>query len=327
MSRAIFISSCADPFILLLCVKFFQERFYEEVDKCYINVNNHAQVPKEVVRELLGKLSQDSKIHLIYHPQGIGNGMPVTEMVLLSQEDNILLLEDDGFIYTPGVVDGYFKKIESGETDLLGSPRYSYGEVADAAKKKYNLDYSGIGDRGFGWWPNFFFAKRTDLLKTDLDFGSKKYPKGEYFKELDHTFTEDCYTDTFTWASLQLRYMGLSIEEIPQFHASPTEMEDKRDGKMNWENNKTPSYIHGGSLSTSWNGYLSGKEPDVSNENAVRELETRISWWQICSDVIEGYEEFKKQYKLGIVTLVSKGNLNDKRIKAKYDLYRNLLKI
>ena len=264
-SRCALLSSSGDPFTLLLGVKLFKERWYDEIDRLYINYNNYVQVPNDVVKDCLSKLVEDPKIHLIYHPKGIGHGRPIIELLNVATEDLVVLLEEDFYIFESGVVDGYLKKIESGECDLLGSPRYAFGEVADAAKVKYNLDYSGIGDKGMSWWPSGFYCKREDLLKTDLDFGSTLYPKGQYFKELDHTFIEDAHTDTFAWTSLQLRYMGLKSIDIPQFHASPNEIEEFNRKELKWV--ERPKYIHAGSLSAGWSGYLSGILPDLSNEN------------------------------------------------------------
>lgn len=324
MSRSAFISASGDPFILLLLHKLFKERWYDEVNTLWIDINNHCGIPLEVIKELMGRLVDDPKVRLIYHPTGIGNGVPITEMSLISKDDHVFLLEDDFYIFTPGVVDGYFKKIESGEVDVVGSPRYSYGEVADAAKRKYNLDYSGAGDKGFGWWPAGFYCKREDLLKTDLDFGSKAYRKDEYFKELDHTFSEDCFTDTFTWASIQLRYQGLKSLDIPQYHADPFEIENKDKGEMNWVGEK-PTYIHAGSLSAGWGGYLSGQVPDLSNENAIREIETRVAWWGIAADIVEGFDDFKREYRAGIEQLIVNGKLDRDRINKKTTLYKDLM--
>lgn len=326
MNRAALLSSSGDPFILLLGIKFWKEWWYEEIDKLYINYNNHNKIPDKVVTECLSKLI-DPKVVFVFHPNGIGNGPPQVELLKICNEDLILLLEDDFFVFESGVVDNYFKKIESDETDLLGSPRYSAGEVGEAAKRKYNLDYSGIGDKGYAWWPTGFYCKREHLLKTDLDFGSKHYPKGEYFKELDYTFENDDYTDTFTWASIQLRYLGLKSIDIPQYHASPYEIEDKENKVMNWVDGKIPQYIHGGSLSTSWGGYLSGRVPDMTAEISKREIESRVSFWQIASDIVEGFDEFKKEYKQGIENLIVNANLDRDRIKAKYEFYRKLMRI
>ena len=97
MSRAVFVSAGGDPFILLLVVKLFQDRWYNEVDKMWICYNNNSGIPLSVVKELLSRLTEEPKIRIIYHPTGIGNGRPITEMTLISQEDNVMLLEDDGF--------------------------------------------------------------------------------------------------------------------------------------------------------------------------------------------------------------------------------------
>lgn len=324
-SRAILMSTCGDVFITSLVLKLWNERWRDEIDRFYINFNNHCQVPVGVVAEFMRNVANDKKIVVIYHPTGISNGPPQVELLKICNEDLTLLLEDDFFIFQPGIADNYFKRIESGETDILGSPRYTFGEVAEAAKAKYSLDYSGLGDKGFGWWPTGFYCKKNDLLGTDLDFGSTKYPKGQYFKELDHTFQEDNYTDTFTWTSVQLRYLGLKSIDIPQYHASPNEIEEYEQKIGKWAGDF--GYIHGGSLSAGWGGYLSGKIPDLSNENAILELETRIAFWTICSDATPGFSDFKKEYQQGIIDLVSSGGFNMGRINKKIEIYKNLLRI
>ena len=320
--------SCGgNVFEALLSHRLFKKYWYEEIDRLYINYNNHVGAPVEVVSEFLATVSKDPKVHLIYHPRGIGNGVPITEMLQVAKEENLLLLEDDFFIFTSGKVDEFFKRIESQEVDVLGSPRYAYGEVADAAKNKYNLDYSGLGDKGFGWWPTGFFCKREDLMKTDLDFASNKYAKGQYFKELDHTFVEDCYTDTFTWASIQLRYLGVRSEDIPQFHFSPTEVEDKKNKIMNWVDGNTPFWWHAGSLSSGWGGYLLDSMPDTSNENAVLEIESRCAWWKFCADVSDGFSSFRIKYQEGVENLVNRGNFDRGRIENKYNLIKETIEL
>jgi hypothetical protein len=328
MSRAVFMSCGGDPFIASLALGLWQARWYDEVDKVYIGFNNHSQVPKEVVGEFLQRVSQDPKVHVIYHPSGIGNGMPITEMTLIAKEDLVMLLEDDGFIFEKGVVNKQFQMIESDLTDAVGSARGSCGtEVWDAAKKRYNLDYSGYGDIGPNYWPNFFFCKRKDLLRTDMDFGSHTWEPGEYSKELDHTFSNVNHGDTFVWACVQLRALGLRFHHVPQFHASPTEIDDKAAGTMNYHNGQIPYWIHGGSLSTGWGGYLTGQIPDVSADSAKMEIESRVAFWKIASDVIIGYDDFKEKYRSGIENLIEKAMLDKSRIHDKYTLYRNLMKM
>lgn len=327
MSRACYLSAGGDPFITLLAMKLWKKYWYNEVDKFYINYNNHATVPIEIVSEFLATACQDPKVHMIYHPTGIGNGVPITEMVQISHEDLIMLLEDDGFIFTEGAVNRAFQKIESDLTDVVGSERRSCGdEIWDRSQEKYHLDYSSYGDVGPNWWPNFFFCKRSDILKTDMDFGSVAFKPGDYCKELDYTFKDINYGDTFVWMCMQLRALGVRSQNIPQHHASPNELEEKEQGIMNWHPSQQPfEWIHGGSLSSGWNGYLNRLLPDVSNEGAKMEIETRVVFWKIASDVVEGFDDFKVKYREGLENLIEKCELDRNRIQGKYDLYRGML--
>ena len=326
MTKAVFMSAGGDPFLTMFVFKLFRERFYSEVDKFYINYNNHAGVPLDVASELIGYLVKEPKVHLIYHPNGIGNGTPITEMTKIAKEDLVLLLEDDGWIWTQGKVRWYFQQIESDLTDVMGSPRFSCGtEIAEALRVKYNIDYTKYGDCGPSAWPNFFFCKREDLLKTDLDFGSKKFEEGVFYKELNHTMVKTEYADTFCWAFYQMRNNGVRFGEIPQYHVSPTEIQDKQKGEMNWWKGQTPHWYHAGSLSSGWNGYLQGNIPDVSTEGAKMEIESRVAGWQLALNYTDGFNVFRVEYQKGIDNLISGAKLDIGRIKEKYDLFENMI--
>lgn len=313
-------------------LKLFKERFYDEVDRFWICFNNHAGTPRDVVSEFLSKVCKEPKVRLIYHPTGIGNGVPITEMTLISnisKDDLVMLLEDDGYIFEGGEVNRCFQQIESDLVDAIGSPRFSCGnEIGDASKKKYNLDYSGYGDVGPNFWPCFFFVKRKDLLRTDLDFGSHTFHAGEYSKELDHTFKEINHGDTMVWMCIQLRALGLRFGTVPQHKADVYEITSKRDGIMNWHSSQQPfKWVHGGSLSAGYGGYLSGRLPDVSHDSAKQEIESRVAFWTIASDVVDGFTEFKKEYKQGIENLITNCFLDRDRIEIKIKIYRDLMKI
>lgn len=329
MTRCVFLSSGGDPFLSLFVLKLFKERWHDEIDKFYICYNNHAGVPLEVAQEFISRAITDPKVELIYHKSGVGNGMPITEMAKIAKEDLVMLLEDDGFIFQPGAVNKCFQDIESDLTDIVGSPRFSCGtEIGEASKLKYDLDYSGYGDQGCNWWPNFFFCKREDLLRTDLDFGSHTFKPGDYCKELDYTFKDINHGDTFVWACMQLRALGLRSHSVPQHHAGPFEITDKENHEQNWHPTQSWfPWIHGGSLSAGWGGYLSGAIPDVSNDSAMQEMETRVAFWMICQQAIEGFEEFKLAYIKGQNELVTKVGLDWDRIHKKIKIYKELLKV
>lgn len=325
-TRSAFLSAGGDVFLADFTLSLWNKHWRDEVDTFYVGYNNHAEVPKEVAHEFVRKWESDPKVRIIYTPHGIGNGNPITQMLLNSKEDSLLLLEDDSYIFTPGVVNEWFTILENGMDLVIGSPRYSVGEVAESARRKYILDYSGVGDKGFGWWPSFFLCKRADLLKTDLDFGSKKYPKGKYFKELDYTFIDDDFTDTFTWASIQLRDQGLTEYPIPQNHAHPYDLEHVRN-KDGMFRDGDPKYIHGGSLSSGWGGYLNTKLPPVDTDMQKQDIETRVAFWTIVSNDQTLYKNFRVPYRAAISRLITKCNLSMDRINKKVELYSKLMHV
>lgn len=328
MSRCVFLSAGGDVFITSLVIKLWKERWYDEVDKFYVNYNNHAGVPDHAVKELMGNLIDEPKIRILYSPRGIGNGLPITEMTLIAKEDLVMLLEDDGFIFGSGIVNESFQRIEKDQVDAVGSPRGSCGlEVWNAAQKKYNLDYSGYGDVGPNYWPNFFFCKREDLLKTDLNFASKTFKEGEYFKELDHTFEQTNHGDTFVWGCIQLRYNGVRFGSVPQYHASPEEIEYYERHGDKWTPGTDIRWIHGGSLSAGWGGYLSGSTPDTSTIQAKMEIESRVAFWKIALETTEGFHLFRIDYGRGIEALIERAELSTDRIQRKYNIYKNLLRV
>jgi hypothetical protein len=329
MTRAAFVSSTGEPFILSLIYRLFKERWYDEVEALYININNHSCIPSDVLGELIGNLIKDYKVHIIFHYRGVGNGPPFTELTKISTQDLVLMLEDDGFIFDSGAVDHEFQQIESDLVDAAGSSRFSCGaELGEAVAKKYGLDYSGYGDRGPNFWPCFFFCKRSDLLKTDLDFGSHVWEPGFYEPLLDHTFNKLEAGDTFVWLGVQLRALGLRFNYIPQHHADPYEVESKGRAEGNWHIATQPfHWIHAGSLSSGWNGYLTGRVPDTSTDISKREIETRVAFWKLCMEETDGFEAFKISYIGGIQNLVDAAKLDWGRIDKKIELYRKIMKL
>lgn len=329
MSRAVFLATAGDPFTTSLVFRLFKTRWYDEADTFYINYNNHCNVPPDVVAEFLSVMSREPKAHLIYHPKGIGNGPPIAEMVHICQQDHILLLEEDGYIFNPGIVNMWFQQIESDLIDAVGSPRFSCGpEIGIASQRKYGLNYGAYGDVGPNFWPNFFFCKKSDLLRTDMDFGSHTWQAGEYCPKLDHTFEQINHGDTFVWMCVQLRALGLRFASTSQHHADPYEVEHMKTKEANWHRLTKPfDWIHAGSLSAGWGGYLSGRVPDVSAEISKLEIETRCAFWKICADVTEGYKDFKQEYLEGIDKLVENAQLSWNRIDEKIAIYRSLMRI
>jgi len=328
MSRCAFISAGGDCFLSLLMLRLFK-RWRDEVDHLYICFN--ATIDPAISDYVASEYAKEPKATWIFSPKPLGFGIPINKCLEAcnegGKEDIILLLEDDGMIFEQGRVNDLFQKIEGGGVDAIGSPRFSCtDEIANAVKEKYGLDYSGTGDKGPVFWPNFFFVKREDLMKTDLNFAGKGWKAGEYIKELDMTCKEEQAGDTFVSTCLQLRAMGLKFHDVLQNHASPTEIEDIPLKRYNHDYG-FQGWIHGGSLSSGWNGFLL-TPPSAQEGLSIQEFETRAAFWDLVSEVEEiPDKEFTKRYRRGIDDFVREGGLNRGRVSQKKAFYKNLLKL
>src|SRR5947209_8674729 len=181
--RGVLLPASPDPFLTLFALKLWQERWSDEVDTIYLGYQFQEPVQQEVVLELFKHIIRP-RIHFIFHPQRITHGRMLTELLSICQDETILLLEDDGYIFASDIVDTYFRMLEEDEVDMIGSRRCACSaEIMDAAATRWNLDYTtmwtypGFGDVGPTFWPNFFFCKKQTLLETDRHFDTKNFRK------------------------------------------------------------------------------------------------------------------------------------------------------
>jgi len=126
-----------------------------------------------------------------------------------------------------------------------------------------------------------------------------------------------------------MRYNGVRFGSIAQFHADPYEVENQKKKEGNWIDGE-PYWIHGGSLSNgyAYHGFLTGGQEVPSDEPISRlEIQSRTAFWKLVSDVVEGYEDYKKIYSEGIENLIQKNNLDRNDIELKYKIYRDLFNL
>jgi hypothetical protein len=283
--RSVFITSSGDPYVLLYCLQHIG-CWGSEVDEIWVCINSTMEQP--VINKLLNQIPP--KVKIVYINQRLGYGKPIDVLLNLSSEGSVLLLEDDTLIFKRKVVDKYFRLLESDEYDLIGSPRMSCTKkVADQLKEEFDLSYEGWGDKGPNFWPNFLWIKKEHLLKTDRNFGPTKWG------------------DTFAWMSVQLRRMGLKIKEIPQYHTSPDDFENKENQRGIFDDKC--GYIHIGSLSSGIESYLLDKNDVPLTDRAKgiksngkeaennKEMQKRLAWWNTCYWSTMGrFDEFDKIY-------------------------------
>lgn len=342
-SRAVLLPHPADPFMLKYWLKFYNEVWGGEIDKLYILINSPMEF--DVVKYMIDLVARDDKIRCDYITRQIEHGAAIDEMLTYCHEDYVMLVEDDGYIFKPGVINYYFNLLETNEYDVIGSPRGSCSmEIWDRSKELWNLDYSGYGDVGPNFWPNYFFTRRGILEKTDRNFGARSWKKGERIEPLDYVVQEEvCASDTFVNTSLQLRAENYKIKTIPQYHASPDDLEHfkkKRflfDGKAPW--------THIGSLSSGTHGVLiddfgrplarrsidppkdTARVPGQCNTlQEQNEWERRVVFWSMFLDNSDPNEipEFRREYEKAINRVITQFHLSQQSIAIKKAIYRSI---
>ncbi len=211
--RSVFLPARGDPFVLQMSFYLFDHVWQDEVDKLYLTTNG--TVEKEVVDFIRGQAAKNPKIVYDNIPYDTDHGTVLGKMLDKSTEDYIMLAEDDGFCYGKGAIDRCFKMIESGEYDMVGSPKWQNTNKfkADAIRHLKLTPQEEI--EGAGFWSTFFFVKRSDVMKTDRHFGSIGWNEGDYIKPIDCVAEARECADVNMWMSVQLRDLGLKPYILP----------------------------------------------------------------------------------------------------------------
>lgn len=345
-SRAVILPTPVDPFMLNYWLWGFNNIWGEDIDHLYITVNS--PIEDEVI-EYVRKITDNPKITLTYIPNQIEHGDAINRTLELVKEKNIMLVEDDCYIFQKGQIGICFDLIEGDIFKMAVSKRGScHPEILERAKEIWGLNYEGYGDQGCNFWPNLFFSSKELLLKTDRNFGAKAWHKGEIIKELDDYVVKNdvIYGDTFVWASLQLRSMvpEAYISYVPQYHGHPDDIRHYEErsnlftGRAGW--------CHIGSLSSGIHGLLTDdndsplayriNKPEVkgnadlsklaSTEMEKKEFERRIQWWLTFVEFgeQESLKEFRELYKRAIVKLIAGMGLSMKNIRRRQGIYKSI---
>lgn len=352
-SRAVLLPTPGDPFLLRFWLNCFKW-WHQHVDRIYIGLNTPLTGP---VRTYMEDLILDTpKASLIGYTQTTDHGIVVKDLLEVCEEDMIMLVEDDCYIWDGFPIGQAFSLIESGAKDIIGSKRGSCGfEILEAARNKFGISYEGIGDQGPNFWPNLFFSKRKTLLNTDRNFRARMWKAGETIEWLGHTCKEDQAGDTFVNTSLQLRcqFPENRIGYLPQYHGNTTDLEDRErgvgifDGRAPW--------IHVGSLSSGVSGIL--RDPhnrplsygvltvgsdDVAeeafelphkpgSEMEKREWERRIAFWSLFHETAvvtsEDLAVFHDLYGRALQRVIRQFALSTKTIRRMMEAYQNLIHI
>lgn len=332
VSRAALLPMPGDPVILTQFVRNFEEVWFGEVDRLYILLNMDENMPQEVIDYDLEFLKDREKIVPLFTPVMLYQGAALRHMLSEIKEDIIMSIEDDTVIVERGQIDKCFRKIETDEADVIGSPRFSCSQdILDASASKYSLDYSGYGDKGPNMWPNFFFIRKSHLLATDLHFEPKTWKQGEYIKELDITAGGGTVGDVFVWLCIQLRAMGLRFYDVPQCHSHPQDLLDFKRGEGIFA--PLVPWVHIGSLTLTAHDFLIGhRTPETSlmpaSDMEKKEMERRYAWLLLFLELnpIPELEKALEMYVKRMNKFITAHNLSVGHIEKLKNAYRGFIR-
>jgi hypothetical protein len=292
-----------------------------------------------------------AKITYIYNKEKGQHGDKILRGLLAATETHVMLIEDDAYVFKPGMVDWCFKQLESGEFDIVGSKRGSCSdEISNRARALWGTTVEGAGDQGCNFWPCYFFSTRELLLQTDRNFNSRAWVQGELITPL-HDYAVDVPVvagDTFVNTSLQLRNIvpERRILYVPQYHAHPDDFKHFTQQTQYTPFDGHASWTHIGSLSSGVDGALMDNQgrslarrlidppkgetilPEAwchtESEMEVMEWERRVQWWQSFWDNRdpEKIQEFADLYRKALDQIIIQFKLNKKRIKQRQLIYK-----
>ncbi len=327
-SRCALIPSRGDPITFRLVMYFYEKIWHDEVDKLYINVNS--QIDPVVVDFMRKYCTKFPNVVFTHSTNALDHGGSITKMFHESTEDNIVLMEDDSFVYGHGMVDKYFQMIEANAVDACGSLRgCCSGEITDRGKLYFELWDEKFAGGELWFWPCFFFCKRSDLLKTDLNFCGKGWKPGEYIAPLQWTTPMEVCGDTMVYMSMQLRALKLRFHDFPNPYlvGSPD---------YQWTHtNSLSSFIE--SMLTDDNDYplafRKTARPPVVKETVLigdpGEYERKFAWMTMALekfwDEFEEIKEFRDLYKKGIYKYAERFGFNWGRIEEMKGRYHDAI--
>ena len=203
----------------------------------------------------------------------IGHGQALDMLVMASDADAVVCMEDDAFVRRPGAIRERLARILRGETDVIGTPRGGMSpEVEAAALAKWGPVTGPDTSSGHGLWPAFLFARPADLRSVPfLRCESWTWQQGETIPGLGYTCPDVMTTDTMTAMAFQLR---------ERFRITPDvqykEMWQKDLAEMTARAGDPP-WFHAGGMAN----IPESIRPDIGmDNNEGRDWAHRFWWWR-----------------------------------------------
>lgn len=289
MKTAALLPTPGDPFLVRHWLVNCERVWRGDVDEVRVLVTGQpvreaADYIREHVEAIGGIYTERSTGGMVPH------GIALNILISDTDADAVVLLEDDVRVRRSGKIRSYLRGIEDGNWDVAMSPRVSMTPgIEQAARERWVTPKLPDDCDGHGAWPAFVFARRTDLLATDRDFGERAWGGGMTVPGLGFYVQPgktEC-ADTFGGAAFQLRDR-CRVQDIPQWKG-PWLWPEWLAREMNM------AWFHVGSLSSSsnlgadWDGPGRGFEfsdaRTLDDYFEIGEWAHRLHWWKRCVDL------------------------------------------
>jgi hypothetical protein len=211
--RAALLPTPGDPFILAYWLRNY-ETWRQHVDELIVYVNG--QTDPEMV-EYDRHIIEEHGGRMIYSPDAVGHDGALLRMTEETSAEYVVWCEDDAYVRRSMDVANGFASIESGLYDLVGSPRHE--DYAGQWQEWGDYQPGDLEELRHGLWPTFLFARRRDLLATDLWWLDQHWRIGETIVGWGTVTPEACgfvglsdeyvHLDAFFGMTFQLRAKGL----------------------------------------------------------------------------------------------------------------------
>ena len=311
-----------DPLILEMWISNFKK--YEHlIDECLICIN-HLVSDYEISEKTTSELNlfyesfKSDKIKIFYNHNINSHGLILKFLYEKTKGDIIFLIEDDDFILDISLLNDNFNKIKNGECEIIGIPRNCCSlKLVQVFFEKYNRP-------NVGFWPTNFICKKSLLDQTDLNFSAKIFNSGELIKELDYVATENFYSDTLLFLSLQLNSLTNNICYVKDSYHST--IDDGVNLSIKENQNELIRSLHIGSLSSVYYLFLFdslNKKPIVdfinlykNDKKTTLEYFRRLVYLNLFLEKIDNKSFYYDTYRKNLCDVL---NLFDENYKNQFD--------
>ena len=212
MSRTAILPTTGDPYTCKAFLACYKKYWKNEVDTLRVYIN--AEMSDDLLEYVVGIFEEEGAIVQCERARA-GHGKPLDVLVSECTEDYIYITEDDFFVFEPGVVDRWFRTVEEGAYDAVGSMRGCCSlEMCDRIAARFRLSDKLIQQPNF--WPCLYVGTKESLQQVQRGFGPKNWKANEVIPELGYTVPASTGGDTFVSASIELRAQGLRFFQEDQ---------------------------------------------------------------------------------------------------------------